>query len=429
MLRKSEGWLLIITPQKSTVQETRSSLLPFVKGTNVTLLHGPTDWSTPRGRVIQIVTADQLLGCFTRHTEEQNFEQLNLVICENLEGLTDIYELALSLLRHKTQSLPTRFVGLSNSLLDCTDLADWLDVDPRALNSFRPRDRDQPLTFIIQTFTIPHSTSLFKAMIKPAHATIQNTPQDEGTIIFVPSRSHCRSVARDLIKQNAIETETNRGYLATDFNEQNLEFLMEKLQNRDLLEFISRGVGFFHEGIPKHDRNLVLELFAEGIVRVLIVPRDSCWNLPVRANVVVTLGTQYMSGDGVDRQLREYELTELARMQGRAVRHNGPGQFHLFCQAEAKDTYARFLNDGLPLESALLESRELSKLMLSRKQSGGPLSKQDLVDILSFTFLSRRMLSNPVYYANQSGSLSEGLSRIADTISDDASLIEASSEQ
>jgi antiviral helicase SLH1 len=59
------------------------------------------------------------------------------------------------------------------------------------------------------------------------------------------------------------------------------------------------------------------------------------------------------------RQLRNYTLEELVHMQGRAVRHGEMGHFHLFCQAEDKDTYMRFLEGGLPLESQLLHSDQL----------------------------------------------------------------------
>ncbi len=90
------------------------------------------------------------------------------------------------------------------------------------------------------------------------------------------------------------------------------------------------------------------------------MPRDSCWSVPVRAGVVVVMGTQYIrvegQGEKADRQVREYSLPEIMYMQGRAVRHAQPGRFHLFCQAESKETLTRFLNEGLPLESGLLEN-------------------------------------------------------------------------
>jgi len=162
----------------------------------------------------------------------------------------------------------------------------------------------------------------------------------------------------------------------------------------------------------------MLELYAEGIIRVLIVPRDSCWTIPVRATVVVVMGTQYVhvDGEGANRQLRDYRLIELVRMQSRAVRNARAGHFYLFCQAEAKDTFTRFLNEGLPLESQLLETHDLAKWYDIQKRNLGSMKEQRVVDALSFTFLSRRLVSNPTYYDCASASRAENISRVVDKL-------------
>ena len=57
-------------------------------------------------------------------------------------------------------------------------------------------------------------------------------------------------------------------------------------------------------------------------------------------------------------------------MQGQAVHHGELGRFHLFCQVEAKDTYVCFLEDGLPLESQLLDGDKLRRWSHGRRQNG-----------------------------------------------------------
>ncbi|KAK7061615.1 putative helicase mug81 [Favolaschia claudopus] len=413
-MKTPDVWILIVTPRKSVASELLSELRSSPPSADVVveLNINQNALIRPRGRVIRIVTAPHLLHLVSqRDSKTPVLRGLDLVVCENLELLDPAYELAVSLLRHAVQTCPTRFVGASSSLSDPVDLGTWLGVDSSALLSFRPSDRDQSVTSTPHTFSIPHSASLFKAMAKPAHAAIQS---DESAIVFVPSRGHCRSVAYDLITQCALEQETEKGYLSESISQERLEDYLVRLRDALLIDFVSRGIGFFHEGINKNDRNLILELYAEGIVRVLIVPHDSCWTLPVRAAVVVVMGTQYAHAEveGGDRQLRDYELTKLVRMQGRAVRHSGAGHFHLFCQAEGKDTFIRFLNDGLPLESALVESSELR----AWHSAHSSLTKQGLVDVLSFTFLARRIASNPAYYDCVSDCRDENLSRIVDDL-------------
>lgn len=418
--QSQDGWVLIIAPRRSVASETISQLRATSKNTGIAVEYavGPDALSLPRGRVIRVLTAAHLLQVISKRDLTKPLLDLGMVMCENLELLDSTYELAVSLLRHATQSSSTRFVGFSNSLNDASDLANWLDIDPSALHSFRPRDRVQSLIFSTKTFTIPQSAALFKAMAKPAHAAIQVAPLGESAIIFVPSRGQCKAVALDLLTQCALESETGRGYSPPNTPLEYLEDYLARLQDSTFIDFISKGVGFFHEGIQKPDRNLMLELYAEGIIRVLVVPRDSCWALPVRATVVVVMGTQYVhvEAEGSDRQLRDYGLTELVRMQSRAVRHTGSGYFYLFCQAEAKDTFTRFLNEGLSLESQLLETDDLVQWYNAQKKRAGTLHEQDVLDALSFTFLARRVVGNPAYYDSTPTSWNDNMSRIVDKV-------------
>ncbi|KAG5648692.1 hypothetical protein DXG03_000038 [Asterophora parasitica] len=419
ILQSHESWVIVVTPRRSFATETVSELRVAAKNTGVSVDYAMGDvLSRPKSRAIRVITAAQLLDAISKRDPSRPLTGLDMVVCENLELLDSTYELAVSLVRHATHLSSTRFVGFSASLNDVSDLADWLDVDPSGLHSFRARDRDQSLIFSTQTFTIPQSAALFKAMAKPAHAAIQIAPSGESALVFVPSRGQCKPVALDLLTQCALEMETERGYLPPDIRQEYLEDYLARLQDFTLIDFVSKGIGFFHEGIRKPDRNLMLELYAEGIIRVLVVPRESCWTVPARATVVVVMGTQYVhvKADSDDRQVRDYDLTELVRMQSRAVRHIGSGYFYLFCQAEAKDTFTRFLNEGLPLESRLLESDDLALWYNAHKKARGFLKQQDVLDALSFTFLARRVVSNTAYYDSTSMSREENLSRIVDKV-------------
>ncbi|KDQ64892.1 hypothetical protein JAAARDRAFT_241277 [Jaapia argillacea MUCL 33604] len=421
----SGSLVLIVVPRRSVGSEAMAEMRPLSKvlGISIEFATGSEIWSQREGKAVRIITSTQLLSAVAANPSSSLLRTLKLVICDNLEQLDPAYELAISLLRHATQMYPTRFVGFSNSVNDPTDLAAWLGVDPSALHDFRPSDRDQSLTLAPQTFTIPQSAALFKAMAKPAHMAIRAGAENGSAVVFVPSRGQCRNVAQDLITQCALGMETARGYLPIGFSEEQLEDYLVRLQDRSLVDIITRGVGIFHEGISKPDRTTMLSLYAEGTIRVLIVPRDSCWILPVRAAVVVVMGTQYLhttEGDGSEqRQIRDYGLDELVRMQGRAVRHGGgSGHFHLFCQAESKDTFVRFLEDGLPLESKLLENGmiELQSWYKNRRKDGLITSKQQAVDALSWTFLAKRISSNPAYYDASTNSRNEALSRIIDKL-------------
>ncbi|KAI1796263.1 Sec63-domain-containing protein [Ganoderma leucocontextum] len=416
----NDAWALVVAPRRSVAFDLRGELCSAIRATGISaeLVGADHLFDAPSRRSVRVVTASDLFSALSRRPNvKEALSRLRLVLCECLELLDAVYELGVSLLLHATQAYPVRFVGLSGSLSDPAALAAWLNVDPLALHSFRPSDRDQALVISTHTFTIPQSAALFKAMAKPAHAAIRAAP-GEPAIVFVPSRSQCTPVALDLITQCALEM-LAQGYLPDDVSIERLELYLARLQDYDgLKDFITRGVGFFHDEIAKADRLLMLELYTEGLVRVLIVPRDACWTLPVRAVTVVVMGTQYVyvPPGSDERQMRDYPLEEIVRMQGKAVRHGGAGRFYLLCQTEGKDTITRFLNDGLPLESKLLETDTLRSWYKDRRKDGIIAEKQQAVDVLSFTFLARRLVSNPAYYDARSTAVNELLSRIVDTL-------------
>jgi len=82
---------------------------------------------------------------------------------------------------------------------------------------------------------------------------------------------------------------------------------------------------------------------------------------------------------------------------------------------EDKDTYMRFLEGGLPLESRLLGSDQLRHWYRHHRERGHIRNKPEGVQALSWTFLARRAASNPTYY-DCKGTRDECLSRIVDEL-------------
>ncbi|KAL5530172.1 MUG81 [Sanghuangporus sanghuang] len=432
---KAGVWTLIIVPKRGIANDAASQMSRVLDQLGIpveVIRNGSTLSLQNRKKVVCIMTPRVLLDAMDHPTWPTIIDSLNLVICENLELLDAEYELAVSILLHATQTRAVRFVGLSASLTDPSGLASWLRVSPQCMTCFRPSDREQDLRTSIQAFTLPHSAVLFKAMVKPAHAAICSAA-GEFSVVFVPSRSHCKPIGNDLITQCAVDLKM-QGYLPASMSSEDLEFYVARLQDHSLADFITRGIGIFHDGISRPDRALMLELCAEGIVRVLIVPREALWSVPMRAGVVVVMGTQFVrvegtSGAGRDaagqknRQIADYPLAEVVHMQGRAARHAHTGHFHLLCQAEGRETLTRFLDEGLPLESTLHEAPALAE-WLRRKWNSRTISqadKQQTMDILSWTYLARRAESNPMYYDAAPSDLNSSLSRLVDHLHGESS--------
>jgi antiviral helicase SLH1 len=391
--------------------------VPQVMGFSMNFVTGSGTLAPARSKEIRLTTSAHLVVALSEEKDlARSYPGLQLVVLENLEQLDPYHELAISSLLRVIRTQPTRVVGFSASLNDSGDLATWLDVAPPAFHSFRPSDREQSLKSSVHTFAIPHSAALLKAMARPASTAIRSV-RPNPAIVFVPSRAQCSSVAQDLILNYNLETGAQAGYLSPDVSPDFLQSYFHRLRDPSLSNLLSNGVGIFHPGMQKEDRTTILELYTGGIIQVLVVAREACWTLPVRAAVVVVMGTQYVTihDDGARRQVSDYTLEELVHMQGRAVRHGAMGHFYLFCQAEDKDTYMRFLEGGLPLESQLLHSDQLRQWYKHHRSRGHINSKHEGVQALSLTFLAQRIVSNPTYY-DCKGTRDERLSRIIDEL-------------
>ena len=65
-----------------------------------------------------------------------------------------------------------------------------------------------------------------------------------------------------------------------------------------LMETLSNGVAYLHEGLQEVERKVVEQLFSSGAIQVLVVSRNLCWGLAVNAHLVVVMDTQFYDGRG-----------------------------------------------------------------------------------------------------------------------------------
>ena len=83
------------------------------------------------------------------------------------------------------------------------------------------------------------------------------------------------------------------GYLALSFA---LPYLFIIVQT--LVETLSNGVGYLHEGLSELERKVVEQLFTSGAVQVMVVSRNLCWGINISAHLVVVMDTQFYDGRG-----------------------------------------------------------------------------------------------------------------------------------
>ncbi|KIR71630.1 RNA helicase [Cryptococcus deuterogattii CA1014] len=461
-----ESVVLIVVPERYAVHEAVArlrNLCPPKRRVVIKTLFSVSDFEQllSGGPAIGVTTPFAILS----NDKMDNFlntQRLGLYVFEDLHLLDEMYELAVSKILTFARTARTRIVGTTSSLNDPSDLAEWLGVDPGlldqwgkpvvsqppALFSFAPSDRDNHISVSIKSFTIPHGPTLLRAMIKPTYDILKSVTG--GAIIFVPSVQACATVAADLVTQSGTEMNLN-GFLSRPRHE--IEPFTERLKDERLFEPMLHGIGYITRDMAPTDLAIVLELFASGIIRAIIAPRQSCWTLPVRGDSVIIMGTQYVrvsarledkgAKSKPGKHLVSYSAQELVKMQGFAVASAAPtalgGRMFIMCPAEQQVMISRVFKEGLPLESKILDllSRRstpsssvdpraiqaLTNLFKGRRPPPRPTvdrplrpdgRKADMMDIVNWSFLFVRAKSNPSYYQLVKGSEVEGISKVID---------------
>ncbi|SGY69108.1 BQ5605_C004g02960 [Microbotryum silenes-dioicae] len=413
--------IIFLTPRKALARQVSiriRHLFSHLSDVSTVLLMHSKDFGTlpQAGGLIAITSPTPLLSHLTN--DKSLFQSLDLVVAHDLHALDGPYELVLTRLRWENST--TRVVGSTSSLADATSLAHWLGVPEHAIYNFSPSTRTSSLTTSFQSFTTPHSIGLIRSMVRPAYAAMRTSTG--STICFVPSRAMCRSVAADLITQTASDIEQT--FVRHDAMEM-IEAYASSFADPTLHEALNHGIAVYHPGLTIDEQRLALMLFSQGAVKVLISPHDACWTLPLQANLVLVLGAQYAvprPSEPTERDIRDYPLEEIVQMQSLAVanRSTTSAEFIILCQAEQAKLYGRYLDQGLPLESALLDQDDtkgnsLIQMMWSDLAQRQLISnRQDVVDALSWTFMARRIEDNPSYYNDRGQEAESLLSRIAD---------------
>lgn len=437
---EANGLALVIMPDVRSAGEAAARIRGIVpKGRKVSVTHmrnadALEKAAEAEGQRIIVATPQALDGIVGPRLYDLG-HKLSLIVLEDLHLMDAHYELVIAKLLSISRAARTRIVGLSSTLINPTDLGNWLGVTPDFQFAFSPRDRGAPVVVQLKTFSTAHSATLLKTMVKPTYDIIKQAPGP--VVVFTPSRVAARSAAADLVTQSGTEMDLS-GFLQAP--RADVEPLVARLRDSNLLEPLLHGIGYILPTMAPTDLALVLELFASGIIKALIAPRDACWTLPVRASTVVLMGAQYAKYDRAsgDRVIANYARHELIRMQGFAVQSAHPaaqaGRMFVMCQGEQSVGIARVLSDGLPLESKLpavchrepgteSTAAALEGMLKPRDPPPPPaphrprvpdLRKRDLVDLMGWTLLGRRVRTNPTYYGLIDTLQAEGVSRLAD---------------
>ncbi|KAG7661704.1 brr2 [[Candida] subhashii] len=397
--REQSGRVVYINPNQDIIDKNLKKWQKLFSGYSIEKLNGTLKDD------IQVINSNQLIlatpGQFTnlskRWKTKKSFKSIGLFIFDNLHLISSEprYEILISRIRLFTSQWEddqkVRIVGLSHPVATCRDLADWIGVSKKFIYNFPPQARENK----IQEIKISSDESISNVKI---YKELKNVSSLKNSILFTSTRSAAIALAKDLV-----EFMHTQEWRRIDLG--NLSKYISRVQDPILTQFIEYGIGLYYAGMSRIDRIIVEKLFETNSIGVLIATSDTCAFSP-RADNILVVGTTYYEGS----ELRNvsYQVQTMFEMIGNCK--NG-GRVHIY--TNTIDFYSGFINSGLVVESGLLGN--LHDYLIGGIVNGVVKSRQDCIDLITFSYFYSRLLKNPNFYDLKTGTslgVSEYLSEL-----------------
>lgn len=402
--------IVYIAPLKALVQEQVGNfgkrLEPY--GIKVSELTGDRQLTKQQIADTQIiVTTPEKWDVITRKATDMSYTNLvRLIVIDEIHLLHDdrgpVLESIVSRTIRKIEQTgdPVRLVGLSATLPNYRDVASFLRVDPiNGLFHFDGSYRPCPLRQEFIGVTDKKAIKQLKIMNDVCYTKVmeQVGANKQQMLIFVHSRKETAKTAK-FIRDKALELETIGQILRSDAASR--EVLTEEADgvvDRDLKDLMPYGFGIHHAGMSRADRSSVEDLFADGMLQVLVCTATLAWGVNLPAHTVVIKGTQIYSPE--KGSWVELSPQDVLQMLGRAGRpqYDTFGEGIIITTQTEMQYYLSLMNQQLPIESQFIS--KLADNLNAEIVLGNVRSRDEAVEWLGYTYLFIRMLRSPGLYS------------------------------
>lgn len=402
--------IVYIAPLKALVQEQVGNfgkrLEPY--GVKVSELTGDRQLTKQQIADTQvIVTTPEKWDVITRKATDMSYTNLvRLIVIDEIHLLHDdrgpVLESIVSRTIRKIEQTgdSVRLVGLSATLPNYRDVASFLRVDPiHGLFHFDGSYRPCPLRQEFIGVTDKKAIKQLKTMNDVCYTKVmeQVGTNKQQMLIFVHSRKETAKTAK-YIRDKALELETIGQILRSDAaSREVLTQEADAVGDRDLKDLMPYGFGIHHAGMTRADRSSVEDLFADGMLQVLVCTATLAWGVNLPAHTVIIKGTQIYSPE--KGSWVELSPQDVLQMLGRAGRpqYDTFGEGIIITTQTEMQYYLSLMNQQLPIESQFIS--KLADNLNAEIVLGNVRSRDEAVEWLGYTYLFVRMLRSPGLYS------------------------------
>ncbi|KAI1093636.1 Sec63-domain-containing protein [Rostrohypoxylon terebratum] len=402
--------IVYVAPMKALAAEITEKLGKRLAWLGIQCREYTGDMHLTKSEIVQtqiIVTTPEKWDVVTRKGtgDTELVQKVRLLIIDEVHMLHDERGAVLESLVARTerqvestQSL-IRIVGLSATLPNYIDVADFLKVNRYAGlfyfdGSFRPVPLEQHFIGVRGKAGSKVSRENLDTV---AFEKVQDMlEQDHQIMVFVHSRRDTLLTAKMLYQKASDQAATDLFDPAGHPYYEQAVRDMKSSKARELRDLLPKGLGIHHAGLTRSDRNLMENLFAKGVLKVLCCTATLAWGVNLPAAAVIIKGTQVYSAQ--EGKFVDLGILDVLQIFGRA----GRPQFEdvgigMICTTIDKlPHYLQSVTAQQPIESRF--SSKLVDNLNAEVALGTVTSIPEAVQWIGYSYLFVRMQRNPMAY-------------------------------
>jgi len=398
--------IVYIAPLKALVQEQvrefRRRLSPY--SIKVSELTGDSRLTRQEIENTQILVATpEKWDIVTRKASDNWYtDSVKLLIIDEIHLLHDergpvLESIVARTLRSNDYVDKPRIIGLSATLPNYTDVATFLRVPKEGIFYFDASYRPCPLSQQFCGIKVENSLKKINATNFACYEKVVESLQEGNqVIIFVHSRKETGRTG-EYLRKKFIESETTEKLISNEAGSKEiLNSESSNIVNSDLKKLVTYGIGIHHAGLSREDRSTSEDMFADGLLKVLVSTATLAWGVNLPAHTVIIKGTDvYSPEQGNWIRLSPQDILQMLGRAGRP-RYDTHGDGIIITNQSDIQYYLAVLNQQLPIESQLI-SKVVDNLN-AEVVAGNVKSLPEAVDWLRYTYFYVRILMSPELY-------------------------------
>jgi activating signal cointegrator complex subunit 3 len=409
--------VVYIAPMKALAQEVVEKFSSKLKPLGLIVRELTGDMQLTRAEAESanvIVTTPEKWDVVTRKSGNDDNSlgnQCGLLIIDEVHLLADdrgaVIESVVARLHRLVESRQKqqRIVGLSATLPNYQDVAEFLQVPEKGLYYFGPEHRPVPLqqTFVGVTGNVKDRSLMENKMNDVCYNLVKDSlRRGYQVMVFVHSRKGTSDAATALAQRASAASELDRYFVTQGKDSASSEAYkryadrVKKSRNREVTNHFYNGMGIHHAGMLRGDRKLTESMFADGAIKVLCTTATLAWGINLPAHTVVVKGTDIYNPE--KGKMVDLSILDVQQIFGRAGRpqFDSSGEANLITNHAALNRYLDKLVRAVPIESNFI--KQLADHLNAEIVGGTVTNLNEAATWLSYTYLYVRMLKNPLAY-------------------------------